>query len=80
MLYGISYNLSGRSAGYHCEVCSLCNRGNFPVVQLEERIKGVVSRFLEEEFLPRIEKRGGEKQPIHEAGWSLSYHGTSCVW
>jgi ATP-dependent DNA helicase RecQ len=35
------------------------------------------TRFLEEEFLPRIEKRGTEKRPIHEAGWSLSYHGTT---
>ena len=35
------------------------------------------SRFLEEEFLPRIEKRGTVKRPVHEAGWSLSYHGTS---
>jgi len=34
-------------------------------------------RFLEEEYLPRIEKRGTEKRPIHEAGWSLSYHGTT---
>jgi len=33
-----------------------------------------VARFLEEEFLPRIEKR-----PVHEAGWSLSYHGRSCT-
>jgi ATP-dependent DNA helicase RecQ len=35
------------------------------------------TRFLEEEFLPRIEKHGTEKRPIHEAGWSLSYHGTT---
>ncbi len=31
-----------------------------------------MAHFLEEEFLPRIEKR-----PEHEAGWSLSYHGNS---
>jgi len=36
-----------------------------------------VAFFLEEGFLPRIEKRGTEKRPIHEAGWSLSYHGRS---
>jgi ATP-dependent DNA helicase RecQ len=35
------------------------------------------TRFLEEEFLPRIEKRGTEKHPVHEAGWSLSYHGST---
>ena len=69
----------GDQPGYRCQVCSLCNRRNFPVVRPEERIKGIASRFLEEEFLPRIEKRGGEKQPIHEAGWSLSYHGTSRI-
>ena len=43
-------------------------------------------RFLEEEFLPRIEKVSVgaapsaypfEKQVIHEAGWSLSFHGRS---
>ena len=37
------------------------------------------TRFLEEEFLPRIEKRGTEKHPVHEAGWSLSYHGSTRV-
>jgi ATP-dependent DNA helicase RecQ len=38
---------------------------------------GAATRFLEEEFLPRIEKRGTEKHPVHEAGWSLSYHGST---
>jgi len=37
------------------------------------------THFLEEEFLPRIEKRGTEKRPIHEAGWSLSYHGITRI-
>ncbi len=34
-------------------------------------------RFLEEEFLPRIERYSFEKNVIHEAGWSLSFHGTT---
>jgi len=38
---------------------------------------GAATRFLEEEFLPRIEKRGTEKHPVHEAGWSLSYHSST---
>lgn len=39
----------------------------------------VATRFLEEEFLPRIEKHGSVKRPLHEAGWSLSYHGTTRI-
>ena len=38
-----------------------------------------VARFLEEDFLPLIAKRGTEREPIHEAGWSLSYHGKSRI-
>ena len=38
---------------------------------------GAATRFLEEEFLPRIEKRGTEKHPVHEAGWSLSYYSST---
>jgi DEAD/DEAH box helicase len=50
---------------------------NFPLIRLSERMLNAAKRFLEEEYLPRIEKRGTEKRPIHEAGWSLSYHGTT---
>jgi hypothetical protein len=32
-------------------------------------------RFLEEEFLPHIEKRGNQKRPIHEAARPLSFNG-----
>ncbi len=52
---------------------------NFPLIRLSERMLRAATHFLEEEFLPRIEKRGTEKRPVHEAGWSLSYHGGSRI-
>ncbi|HLI08794.1 MAG TPA: RecQ family ATP-dependent DNA helicase [Ktedonobacteraceae bacterium] len=69
----------GDEPGYRCRQCGQCRRSNFPTVSVTERIKGEVTRFLEEENLPRIEKRGGDKQPGHEAGWALSYYGTSYI-
>lgn len=66
----------GDAHGYHCGTCGQCNSAHFPFPVLTQRIYERVQYFLEESFLPRIEKRG-EKQPIHEAGWSLSYHGTT---
>jgi len=68
----------GDQPGYHCRSCSQCRASNFPVVRPSERIQAAAAHFLEEAFLPHIEKRGG-KHPIHEAGWSLSYHGTSRI-
>ena len=62
---------------YHCGTCSNCQATNFPHVTSSARIQGAAARFLEEEFLPRIERYGFEQQVIHEAGWSLSFHGTS---
>ena len=67
----------GDEPGYRCRVCGRCRASNFPLVKPTKRMQDAVARFLEEEFLPRIEKRGTEKRPIHEAGWSLSYHGRS---
>ena len=67
----------GDQGGYHCRTCGQCRASNFPLIRLSERMLNTAKRFLEEEFLPRIEKRGTEKRPIHEAGWSLSYHGTT---
>lgn len=69
----------GDPAGYRCGVCGHCQQSHFPPVTLSERIPEIVTLFLEKEFLPRIEKRGTEKYPIHEAGWSLSYHGNSHI-
>jgi len=56
----------------YCRQCGRCRKTNFPPVRPSRRIEGAAAHFLEEEFLPRIEKR-----PEHEAGWSLSYHGNS---
>jgi len=67
----------GDEPGYSCGKCGACRQSNFPPVKPSRRIQGEAAFFLEEDFMPRIEKRGTELHPIHEAGWSLSYHGKS---
>ncbi len=69
----------GDLPGYRCRTCGNCHAANFPLIKPSERIQGAAAYFLEEELLPRIEKRGSERHPVHEAGWSLSYHGDSRV-
>jgi ATP-dependent DNA helicase RecQ len=69
----------GDQSGYQCRTCGQCRASNFPVIRLSERMLAAATRFLEEEFLPRIEKHGSVKRPLHEAGWSLSYHGTTRI-
>ncbi len=64
------------STGFHS---GQRDSSNFPLIRLSERMLRAATHFLEEEFLPRIEKRGTEKRPVHEAGWSLSYHGGSRI-
>lgn len=60
-----------------CSNCSNCRASNFPVIRYATRIYHMAAQFLEEDYLPRIEKRGTKHRPEHEAGWSLSYHGVS---
>jgi ATP-dependent DNA helicase RecQ len=69
----------GDARRYTCRTCGNCRSSNFPVIKYPERIHTATARFLEEEYLPRIEKRGTSKYPEHEAGWSLSYHGGTRV-
>jgi ATP-dependent DNA helicase RecQ len=69
----------GDAPGYTCRTCGNCRSSNFPVIKYPERIHTAAAHFLEEEYLPRIEKRGTSKYPEHEAGWSLSYHGGTRV-
>jgi len=69
----------GDEPGIPCRTCGHCRKTNFPSVKPSQRIQEAVTRFLEEDYLPLIEKRGTEKRPIHEAGWSLSYHGKSRI-
>ena len=64
---------------YQCRTCGNCRPSNFPRIRLSERILGAAAHFLEEEFLPRIEKYGTVRRPVHEAGWSLSYHGSTRI-
>jgi ATP-dependent DNA helicase RecQ len=65
----------GDEPGYGCRSCGNCRSSNFPVIRYSTRIYQAAGHFLEEEYLPHIEKRGSERRPEHEAGWSLSYHG-----
>src|SRR5258707_5000951 len=58
----------GDQPGYSCRVCGYCRSSNFPHIRLSERTLRAATHFLEEEFLPRIEKRGTEKRQVHEAG------------
>jgi len=45
--------------------CQRCNDVyTIPVIRLSDGMLKTATRFLEEEFLPRIEKRGTEKRPI----------------
>ncbi len=64
---------------YQCRTCGNCRPSNFPRIRLSERMLGAAAHFLEEDFLPRIEKHGTVRRPVHEAGWSLSYHGSTRI-
>ena len=63
----------------NCGVCSTCRGENFPLVRPTERIQASVTHFLEQEHLPLIEAYTLNNIPVYEAGWSLSYHGTSHI-
>ncbi len=69
----------GDQPGDNCQVCSNCWPANFPSLQPSERMSTIVTHFLEYECLPRIEKRGSLNAPSHEAGWALSYHGSTPI-
>jgi ATP-dependent DNA helicase RecQ len=67
----------GDQLGYVCGTCGQCMPTNFPLIQPAQRTRDAVARFLNKEWLPRIEKRRIGGSPAHEMGWSLSYHGNS---
>lgn len=67
----------GDQPGYVCGICGQCMPTNFPLVQPAQRTRDAVARFLNKEWLPRIEKRRIGSALAHEMGWSLSYHGNS---
>jgi ATP-dependent DNA helicase RecQ len=99
----------GNENGYRCGVCGNCRKENFPQVIFRERIQSATNYFMEEGFLPYIEKCSADDEPllssclseasctvecgliqhvgvgrtdrcrVHEAGWSLSYHGWSRI-
>ncbi len=69
----------GDQLDYHCGACGNCLDANFPLVKPSQTIQGATDRFLEEEFLPPIEKRNIEDRLIHEAGWSLAYYSISRI-
>jgi ATP-dependent DNA helicase RecQ len=69
----------GDIPGYHCGACRNCEVNNFPLIRPAERIQKIAAQFLEEDYLPHIEKRGTVNHPQHEAGWALAYHGKSNI-
>ena len=69
----------GDPSGYICGTCGHCHKADFPLIEPTERMLLAVDHFLEKECLPRIEKYGSGKKHAHEAGWSLSYHGTTRI-
>ena len=69
----------GDSLGSACGACGQCQPTNFFTMQVSESVQEATQRFLEDGYLPRIEKRGTTKTPAHEAGWALSSHGTSRI-
>lgn len=68
----------GDEPDYRCGTCSTCAATHFPIIIPTQRIQEQVAYLLEDGYLPAIEKRG-DKKPIHEAGWSLSYHGSTRI-
>lgn len=69
----------GDEVEYRCNSCKQCRPQEFPLLVPSARIQQAVVKFLEEEALPRIEKRFSRKELIHEAGWSLSYYGNTRI-
>ena len=51
-------DIIGDQPGYSCRVCGYCRSSNFPLIRLSGRMLRAATHFLEEKFLPRIEKRG----------------------
>ncbi len=68
----------GDMPGNHCGVCACCAPATFPHVAPLKHVQQAAVQFLEEDFLPHIEKRGSQTVK-HEDGWSLSYHGNSRI-
>jgi ATP-dependent DNA helicase RecQ len=69
----------GNESGYRCGACGNCRKEEFPQVIFTERIRSATNYFMEEGFLPYIEKSSADDGPEHEEGWSLSYHGWSRI-
>ena len=69
----------GDVSGSHCGTCGNCHPQNWVSLPVTQNISENVAYFLERIFLPRIKKRGNVKQPGHEAGWALSYHGSTRI-
>jgi ATP-dependent DNA helicase RecQ len=65
----------GDEPGYQCGWCGNCQSQNWYALSIAGAGTKTAEQFLEQNFLPRLEKRGSIKRPEHEAGWALSYHG-----
>lgn len=69
----------GDPPGYECGVCGYCRPVNFPQIAPSQRIQQAITQFLEKDFLPSIQKKSSQRNPGHEAGFSLSYHSNSRI-
>jgi ATP-dependent DNA helicase RecQ len=68
----------GDQPGYCCGGCGHCRPEHFPSVVISKRMQEQVIYFQDGYLLPHIEKRG-EKSPVHEEGWALSYYGIGSI-
>jgi ATP-dependent DNA helicase RecQ len=69
----------GDEPGYQCGGCGNCRPQNWYALSFAGAGTETAVQFLEQNFLPRLEKRGSIRRPEHEAGWALSYHGSTHV-
>lgn len=69
----------GEQNEYTCDLCGYCQPESFPFIFPSERIQTAVIYFLNEDFMPYIERYSAEHFVAHEYGWSLSYHGKSAM-
>lgn len=69
----------GDEPGYQCSGCGNCQPQNWYASPFSGGETKAAEHFLEQIFLPRLEKRGSIKRPEHGAGWALSYHGSTRI-
>lgn len=69
----------GDITGIACGNCGMCRKENFPFFLPSARIQTTAIDFLNEDYMPYIDKCSAKNRVVHESGWSLSYHGRSRI-